>query len=188
MAKIISFEGQDGLGKSTQVARVAKYLTDAGNAVKVVKLPQYSKLTGKIILRMLRSGLAARFPNAFQVIQWLDKYLFQLFTLSALLRNNDYVLFDRWHASMWAYGLASGASERLTNVLVSTLRDTDKTCVFYGTCKRQEANDAYESNKDMQRSVALHYILWTYLHNNVVTIDSDQPEQIITNYIIEHVL
>lgn len=188
MVKIISFEGQDGLGKSTQVAKIAKHLTDAGKSVRVVKLPRYDKLTGRLILKMLRTGIASRFPNLFQIVQWLDKIIFQTFTLNFLLSKYDYILFDRWHASMWAYGLASGANERLTNLLVSTLRDTDMTCVFYGTCKRSESNDEYEANKDMQRSVALHYILWTCLHSNVVTIDSDRPEQVITTYIIEHVL
>lgn len=77
-AKIVTFEGPDGVGKTTQVARLARALRDEGNKVETIKLPRYDRFTGKLILRMLKSGSAVRYPNVFQVVQWLDKLLFQV--------------------------------------------------------------------------------------------------------------
>lgn len=183
-AKIISFEGPDGVGKTTQVRRLAEALRNEGKRVETVKLPRYDRPTGKLILRMLKSGSAVRYPNAFQLVQWFDKLLFQVFYMTKLLRENDYVLFDRWHVSMWAYGLAGGANERLTDSLVNTLRAPDLVLVFHGKSKRTEKQDTYESDDSYQKSVALHYVLWTCSHESAAVVNADEPMEQVSQAIL----
>ena len=186
-AKIISFEGPDGVGKTTQAFRLHNALSYEGKRVAYVKLPRYDRLTGKLILHMLKSGSAVRYPNIFQVVQWFDKLLFQIFYLAKLLRENDYVLFDRWHVSMWAYGLAGGAHERLTDTLVNTLRAPDLVLVFHGKSKRSEKQDAYESDDSFQKSVALHYVLWTCSHESAAVVNADEPVEQISQAILSSI-
>ena len=165
-AIVVSFEGPDGVGKSTQVKSVKESLEAAGKKVAVAKLPAYDTLTGKFIRRMLNNGLALKLANVFQTVQWLDKILFQVFRLRALLKRYDYVLLDRWHASMWAYGLAGGANERLTDFYVNSIYEPNVVLVFYGNCKRQMTEDSYEADTSLQKSAALHYMLWCCTRNN----------------------
>lgn len=186
-AKIISFEGPDGVGKTTQSLRLHNALSNEGKRVTYVKLPRYDRLTGKLILRMLKSGSAVRYPNIFQIVQWFDKLLFQVFYMAKLLRENDYVLFDRWHVSMWAYGLAGGANEPLTNALVGTLKEPDLVLVFHGKSKRNEKQDAYESDDSYQKSVALHYVLWTCSHESAAVVNADEPMEQVSQAILSSI-
>ncbi len=186
-AKIVTFEGPDGVGKTTQVGKLAQALESEGKRVTRVKLPRYERLTGKLILRMLKSGSAVRYPNVFQIVQWIDKLIFQVFFLPKLLRENDYLLFDRWHVSMWAYGLAGGANETLTNALVGSLRDPDLVLVFAGRSKREEKQDAYESDPAYQKKVALHYVLWTCTHEGVATVNADESIDHVSRSILGRV-
>lgn len=186
-AKCISFEGNDGLGKTTQVNILAQTLRKKGKRVTVVKLPRYDFFTGKLIYRMLKSGAALNYPNIFQIIQWFDKIIFQLFYMNKLLFENDYLLFDRWHASMWAYGLAGGANEGLTNNLISTLKVPDLVFLFRGKSKRTNKQDAYEANNLYQNKVALFYVLWACWNPTTQEIDVDDSIENVSLKILDHI-
>ena len=186
-AKIISCEGADGLGKTTQVRILAENLHKQGKKVITVKFPCYDRFTGKLIQRMLKSGSAVRYPNVFQFVQWFDKFIFQVFFLPKLLRENDYLLFDRWHVSMWAYGLAGGANETLTQIMINSLHDPDLVITFVGKSKRDVKQDSYEADLAYQKKVALHYILWVCTHNDVVTVDADQSIEQVSRSMLERV-
>lgn len=187
-AILVSFEGPDGVGKTTNIKRLARELAFDGHSVVVVKLPAYNTTPGGIIKWMLKNGLAVSWPNLFQIVQCLDKLIFQWFVLPKLLKRYDYVLLDRWHASMWAYGLAGGASERLTNVCVNLMCEPHMVLVFHGTCKRQEAQDVYEKDKNFQKSVSLHYVLWTITHSeNSRAIKADQPPAAVADEVLDAV-
>lgn len=185
-AKLISFEGIDGIGKTTQISLLAEALKFEGKRVNVVKLPRYEYFWGNIIFRMLKSGSAVQYPNVFQIFQWLDKLLFQVFYLPRLLRENDYLLLDRWHVSMWAYGIPGGASKLLTTMCINTLKSPDLTLIFCGNSKREQKNDSYEIDSFYQKSVALNYILWSILYESIV-INADESIEQITESVINHV-
>lgn len=185
-AVLVSFEGPDGVGKSTQIAQAKAALRATNRNVAVAKLPAYETFTGRLIKRMLKSGSALDLPNLFQLVQWLDKVIFQLFVLPTLLKENDYVLLDRWHASMWAYGLAGGANEWFTNVLVNSVREPDLVLVFTGTCKRDDEEDAYEADTSLQKSVRLHYVLWACTRmDNVRIIAADDSRENVTKDVLD---
>ncbi len=180
-AIIVSLEGIDGCGKSTQAASIKEALERSGRKVAVAKLPAYEMFTGRLIRRMLNNGLAVKLPNMFQMIQWLDKLIFQFFVLPKLTRDNDFVLLDRWHASMWAYGLAGGANEWLTNFVVNSIREPHAVLVFTGKCKRIGAEDSYEADRSLQKRVALHYVLWVCTRaDNAFAIDANAPIDAVT--------
>jgi thymidylate kinase len=186
-SRILSIEGPDGLGKSTQASAIIEILRNNGKRATIVKLPRYDYLTGKIILKMLKSGSALTWPNVFQVVQWLDKVIFQLFFLPKLLKENDYLIFDRWHISMWAYGLAGGASERLTNIFVNSLVKPNQTFIFCGKSKRDIKQDSYESNVKYQKRVGMHYVLWACAHDDAIVVDADQTKEQITEMMMDYI-
>jgi len=174
-AILISVEGVDGVGKTTHIKLLAHALATEGHKVVIAKLPAYNTVTGGLIKRMLQNGRAVKWPNIFQIIQCIDKLVFQFFILPTMLKKFDYVLLDRWHASMWAYGLAGGANERLTNTCVNLMREPHAVLVFHGTCKRVGVQDDYEKDKNFQKSVALHYVLWTVIRpDNSYVIHADR--------------
>ncbi len=176
MTTIISTEGPDLLGKSTQIALLASELKRLGYKVATIKLPAYKTRVGRMIRMMLDNGKALRWPNIFQSLQWLDKFIFQTFELRSLIKKNDFILLDRWHASMWAYGLPGGANETLTNICIKTLREPDLILIFQGTRKQRikEEIDSYELDKNLQKNVALHYILWACTHpDNTQIVEAD---------------
>lgn len=180
-AILISLEGVDGVGKSTQMLRIKEALEANGKKVVGAKLPAYETLTGKLIRWMLNNGLAIKLANVFQTVQWIDKIIFQFTVLRGLLKRYDYVLLDRWHASMWAYGLAGGANERLTDFYVNSIREPNAVLVFYGNCKRQTSEDSYEADVSLQKSVALHYVLWCCTRNhNSFPINANATKEAVT--------
>lgn len=180
-AILVSFEGPDGVGKSTQVRRVREALERSGKKVTVAKLPAYEKFTGRLIRRMLNDGRALSRPNLFQTVQWIDKLIFQFFVLPKLTKSNDFVLLDRWHASMWAYGLAGGANETLTNFYVNSIREPHAVLILCGKCKRSESEDSYEADRSLQKNVALHYILWSCTRSsNTFTLDANASADAVT--------
>lgn len=157
-AMIVAVEGKDRLGKTTQVRLLAEALKGLGYRVGSFKLPAYGTFTGRLIRRMLDDGAATRWPNLFQVFQWLDKLAFQAFVLPRAAKQLDVVLLDRWHASMWAYGVATGASRLLTRLLVATLEDPDVTLLMRGAGWAREGDpDAYERDGSIQDAVEREY-------------------------------
>ena len=52
--RIITFEGINGVGKTTQAHLLARALEDAGNQVRLIKYPQYEAPVGELIRRYLK--------------------------------------------------------------------------------------------------------------------------------------
>lgn len=153
MAKIIVVEGADKVGKATQT----NILRDALPKSVLVEVPTKG-LTHKVIYWMLKNGLAKRLPNAFQFVQFLNKLVFQTFSLPKLLRTYDYVILDRWALSGLVYGEATGVNDWFNNVLYMVLRKPDITIIMTGTSfKRGKADDVYEKDSDLQTAVKARY-------------------------------
>jgi thymidylate kinase len=165
--KIIAFEGIDSLGKSTQVQQLRDFYCEKGFRCVVIKSPYNEGITYKLIYWMLRTGWARTFPNLFQLIHFINKIYFQTFKLKKLLANNDYLIFDRWVASMWAYGVADDASLLFTEWLVRRIIQPDVTIILTGTpFSREQQKDSYESDYTYQYVVQTLYMLWQKEHKN----------------------
>jgi dTMP kinase len=73
--KLLVLEGIDGTGKTTQTARLAEILEQAGHRVVTISFPQYDLPTGDLIVRHLKTGeFADASPQAISVMYALDRF------------------------------------------------------------------------------------------------------------------
>lgn len=98
--RFIVFEGIDGAGKSTQIARLAKALEGAGRRVLVTAEPT-SGPTGKM-LRAKLSGKEAGTPAELAALFTLDRIIHNGEIKRALEAGTD-VICDRYYYSTLAY-------------------------------------------------------------------------------------
>lgn len=183
----IIVEGLDSLGKSLQTRRLVEHLENTGHKVARVKSPFDDGFTCPIIYWMLKNGLARRVPNVFQFVHFFNKVIFQLFVLPKLLRENDFIVFDRWSISMWAYGVMDGANATLTRWMLSCIAEPDFTVILDGVRhSRDRADDSYEADTNYQKRVRLMYVQWAIDidHENVVIVDANQSVDDVTNNIL----
>lgn len=168
-AKLIVIEGPDKSGKATQSKLLAKTLNDDGFSAVRVEVPIKKSLTGSLIYSMLKSGTVARHPLAFQFLQFVNKFTFQLFSLRKLMRSNDYVILDRWSLSSLVYGVVSGCPEWYVFALYYPLVKPDMTFVMHGrtfdrnakTLEEKGTDDAYESDNKFMSRIKRKYIAMT---------------------------
>lgn len=180
----IIIEGLDSLGKSLQTRRVVEHLESKGFKVARVKSPYDDKVSFRIIYWMLENGLARKVPNVFQFVHFFNKLIFQLFVLPSLLRENDFIVFDRWSISMWAYGVMDGASATLTRWMLSCISEPDFTVILDGVRHtRDRVDDSYEADTNYQKRVRVMYINWAtdIDHENVVIVKANQPVDDVTS-------
>lgn len=169
MSKIIVIEGPDRCGKATQSKLLQEYITRAGFGAIVVEVPIRSAVTYRIVYWMLKNGLAKRFPKVFQCLQFLNRKIFQIFTLPGLERMYDFIVMDRWSLSTIVYGGAGGVSEEFTVSLAKRLREPDYTFVLSGESYLHEAEDSYEADLDLQDKVRLGYSMWALNNQKICT-------------------
>jgi thymidylate kinase len=167
MAKIVVFEGPDKVGKETQSKLLQQALNASGYRALRVEVP--SKLcprTHRLIYKMLHNGSAKRWPNVFQFVQFLNKWLFQINVLPTLTKYADVVIFDRWSLSAVIYGGATGVNKTLNTFLYNRLRKADVTLVFHGkSYRRNTVDDVYEKDNDLQARVRQDYYAWAMAHD-----------------------
>jgi thymidylate kinase len=183
----IIIEGLDSLGKSLQTRRLVEHLENVGHKVTRVKSPFDDGVSFPLIYWMLKNGLARRLPNVFQFVHFFNKLIFQLFVLPKLLRENDFIVFDRWSISMWAYGVMDGASATLTRWMLSCISEPDFTVILDGVRhSRDRVDDSYEADTSYQKRVRVMYVQWAIDidHENVVIVGANQPVEDVTNNIL----
>ena len=169
MSTIIVVEGPDRCGKATQSKLLQEYIARIGLGAVVVEVPIRSAVTYRIIYWMLKNGLAKNFPKVFQCFQFLNRKIFQIFTLPGLERMYDVIIMDRWSLSTIVYGAAEGVSEAFTTRLAKWLRMADHTFVLHGESYLHEAEDSYEADRDLQLKVKLGYSMWALNNQKVCT-------------------
>jgi len=177
MSKIIVIEGPDRVGKQTQTRLLQEYITRIGLGAVVVEVPIRSAITYRIIYWMLQNGLAKKFPKVFQCFQFLNRKIFQIFSLPGLERMYDVIIFDRWSLSTIVYGSAEGVPEEFTTMLAKWLKTPDHIIVLHGESYLKEAEDSYEADRDLQDRVKLGYSVWALNNQNVCTIVNCRQEK-----------
>lgn len=164
-AKLVAIEGPDKAGKFTQSELLTKRLQRSGYNVTLVEIPFNDHLTHKVIYAMLRNGSAKRFPNLFQFIQFLNKFIFQLTYLLWLRLFYDYVILDRWSLSAIVYGDATGVNKWFNRVLYSLLLRPNVTLILHGpSFKRNSVDDVYEKDSELQLAVRKGNYDWAQEH------------------------
>lgn len=177
-ATVIVFEGADQTGKETQSKLLQQTLSNDGRRAIRVEVPAKAcGWTYKIIYWMLKNGTAKRFTNIFQFVQFLNKWLFQTRVLPELLKNFDYVIFDRWSLSAIIYGNVTGVNDHFNLWLYKRLKKADITFIIHGTSFRRKSttDDSYEKDAELQSKVKDAYIEWFSKHpKNHVLVRNDQ--------------
>jgi thymidylate kinase len=110
---------------------------------------------------MLRNGQAKLYPNMFQFVQFLNKFVFQWTYLLWLRLTCDVVIMDRWSLSAIVYGDATGVNWTLNRILYWLLVKPDVTVVLHGSSfKRKTVDDVYEKDSALQLTVRKGYYDW----------------------------
>lgn len=180
MSKLIVIEGPDRVGKATQCRMLRTNLEAMGFKATVVEVPVEDAFTHAAIYRMLENGLAKKLPKVFQVLQVLNRKIFQETRLLELEHDNDFIIFDRWSLSTSIYGAASGLPQDMIDVMYRQLRRPDFTFVLLGEAHPHEAEDVYEADKTLQIKVRNLYGEWAVQHpDESHAIDSTQSKDTI---------
>jgi len=119
---------------------------------------------------MLGNGLAKKFPKLFQWFQYFNRKIFQTFTLPSLLRINDYIILDRWSLSTMVYGTAEGVDTEYSEMLANKLVYPDYTILLLGQSHMDLAEDVYEADDSLQKSVKKLYENWSNSNSSVSSI------------------
>lgn len=182
MSKLIAVEGPDRFGKETQTKMLVDAinngeLSNFSNAVSA-EIPTKDNFTYKVIYWMLRNGLADRFPNVFQLLQFMNKFLFQLFSLPTLMKSYDCVVLDRWSLSGLVYGEATGVLTSLNELLFDTLKKPDLTLIMHGKpFYRNDKADTYEANNDLQKYVQVLYLIQGHVCENAIMVSNQTTKK-----------
>lgn len=165
-ALIVAIEGPDRVGKKTQTKLLVDRLETRDYKVATFEIPKTSLVTYNLIYWMLNNGLAKKFPNIFQTIQFLNKFMFQ-FKLLFLRWTYDVIVLDRWSLSSIIYGDETGANKSYVRFLYWFLREPDVTIVLNGPSpSKEELNDSYERDDSLQKRVRKGYIRWCVENNH----------------------
>jgi thymidylate kinase len=182
MAKIICFEGPDGVGKTTQAKILEEILINKDYKVKYYKLPSQTFI-GRYIYQLLKNGFARKYQNIFQFINFIDKFVFQIYHL--LLNKYDYIILDRWKMSSVVYGRADGGNKKFLEFLSKFLINPDITFVFFGSdfLQNKIQKDDYEKDVSILEKAKTFYLVYGYITDNCQFITSNEEIERVTENI-----
>ncbi|MDQ6998809.1 MAG: dTMP kinase [Mariprofundus sp.] len=106
MNRLITFEGVDGCGKSTQLKRAAEYLRGRGEDVVTTFEPGDTAL-GKEIRKLLLAGVYVPVPETELLLFLADRAQHVKEVIQPALASDRWVLCDRYSDSTLAYQLAA---------------------------------------------------------------------------------
>lgn len=156
-AKLICVEGPDMHCKATQSKMLTERLTSRGFQSIRIEVPVNDHVTYPLIYWMLKNGSAKRFPYLFQLVQFMNKFVFQWTTLLWVMMTHDYVVLDRWSLSSIVYGEATGVNQMFVRLLSKLLYKPDLTLVMHGKSYHRDGQDSYEADSDLQKTVKQIY-------------------------------
>jgi len=188
MSKIVVIEGADRCGKATQSALLKDYVESKGLRATIVEVPIRSMFTYRIVYWMLRNGLAKKLPKLFQWFQFINRKVFQTFSLPHLEKFNDVIIMDRWSLSTIVYGASEGVSQDFTMKLAKKLKNPDHTIILLGPAFPHEAEDAYEADNLLQGRVRVGYSQWAVNNPETTTLINCRQDKSIISKKIQSVL
>lgn len=109
---LISFSGFDGVGKSTQVRSLAKYLESKGKTVKVTEAMFGYYLLKPLIIHMRRatnsasSGPVKRNTSGLLklwfILAFIDIWFSYIIKINSWKNKYDFIIADRFYTDIWA--------------------------------------------------------------------------------------
>jgi dTMP kinase len=188
LGKMIVVSGPDATGKTTQSKLLVNFLKKQNKRTLYLKVPtKFSFISFKIIYWMLKNGSAVKFPYVFHTIQFINKFLFQLFVLPVLLMMYDFIVFDRWALSAFVYGNLTGINKKLNKILFKVMKKPDITYVLVrDTIQDSREHDSYDDDEMLQVNVRRAYIDWALRANpyEVALIDANDTIENVHDNIV----
>jgi dTMP kinase len=118
LGKLITFEGIDGCGKSTQMRLLERYLTDRGFAIVSTREPGGTALGRKIRSALLDGARGSVEPLAELLLYAADRAQHSRQVIMPALAEGKVVLSDRFYDATTVYqGYARGFDLKLVNQL-----------------------------------------------------------------------
>ena len=156
--KIICFEGSDACGKATQSKMFANSCNVVGWRAKRVEIPYNDKFTYKLIYKLINSKKIKNYQFLFQVLQILNKFLFQIFNWKKLEKDYDVLVLDRWKMSTEAFGKISDVTPLTWKFSNWLLKNPTLTIIFWGESYNKKDLDEYEKDDEFQLAVKYRYL------------------------------
>ena len=170
---IISFEGYDGLGKTTQCKLYSKYLKHNSIIHETVKFPFINKSrNGKYLEEYLNNNF--QLPK--KHLHSMMAYSFYQYMYDHPYHDVKTMLMDRYIHSCMAYGMADGLSYTYMRSLINKYIPEPDHVIYFMT-------DKYESPRHMKVHEAYLYIaehsnsLWQYI--NIGSLTANQVHKVI---------
>jgi dTMP kinase len=193
--KIISFEGIEGVGKSTQINLLKDYLESKGLTVTVLREPG-STITGESIRSILLDSKENLSEESELLLMFAARA--QLISEKVLNNNVDVILFDRFYDASIAYqGFGRGLSINFIKNLIDFTKCPTPDLTFLLDISVQDGFDRKIADiKDRIESSGDEF--FNKVRNGYLEIANDQPGRIkiidamdsiesIYEKIIEHV-
>ena len=193
--KIISFEGIEGVGKSTQINLLKDYLESKGLTVTVLREPG-STITGESIRSILLDSKENLSEESELLIMFAARA--QLISEKVLNNNVDVILFDRFYDASIAYqGFGRGLSINFIKNLIDFTKCPTTDLTFLLDISVQDGFERKIADiKDRIESSGDEF--FNKVRNGYLEIANDQPGRIkiidamdsiesIYEKIIEHV-
>lgn len=193
--KIISFEGIEGVGKSTQINLLKDYLESKGLTVTVLREPG-STITGESIRSILLDSKENLSEESELLLMFAARA--QLISEKVLNNNVDVILFDRFYDASIAYqGFGRGLSINFIKNLIDFTKCPTPDLTFLLDISVQDGFERKIADiKDRIESSGDEF--FNKVRNGYLEIANDQPRRIkiidamdsiesIYEKIIEHV-
>lgn len=169
--KFITFEGGEGAGKTTLIARLAKALEDLGAAVLCTRAPGSLGASQKIRELLLHRDAHEITPKAELFLFLADRALHVEKEIIPALEEGKVILCDRFNDSTIAYqGIARGFGEgKIRKLIKMACGDIEPHLTFYldidPLVGLKRASSAKKIDRIESESVAFHQkIRQAYLH------------------------
>lgn len=155
---IVTVEGADRSGKSTQAEMLLKWLEDGGYKARLFKFPDYTTACGASIAERLMSGSTK--PKKLHKLMAKNRRERRADILQAM-SETDIVVMDRYCESNIVYGMANGLDRKWLEALDRHMPKSDAVILLDTDAARTQGRrvhgDAFESDTALMRRVADGY-------------------------------
>lgn len=157
-AMIITLEGVDRSGKSTQAAMLVEWMRGLGYETRLFKFPDYSTPAGRLIAGHLKSGRAD--PKTLHALMAENRQE-RLGDIRRAMSEAHVLVMDRYVESNMAYGLANGLDRRWLARLDKGMPKSDAVILLEMDAAkafgRRADGDSFESDRPFMERVAEAY-------------------------------
>ena len=155
---IITIEGVDRSGKSTQAAMLTEWMRSRGYETRLFTFPDYSTPAGRLISGHLKSGRVD--PETLHALM-AENRRERLGDIRRVMSEAHVLVMDRYVESNMAYGLANGLSREWLAGLDKDMPKSDAVILLdidaAKSFGRREDGDSFESDHSFMERVAEVY-------------------------------